>query len=288
MICRRLAEAELKEWLELSNDGVELPKETLDGIYKLAKLDETIIYVASINDQFIGGTWLWRDASRLSMVLAKAWIKSEYSTVASNQLLKSSLPWFKSLAIREVDALVYTTQPDHRFSFHLNPILNHWTYDPLTAIGFEEIKSYYQVVLRRAKGRDSSFQFVIQNQSNIEWFGSVLRKYSNDIGLELSHASLILEYGARNNTLFSYTMNGDTILTTTLAKVDEYTTVGPLVYDPQILSSQQAIDAILTTELDTPFFLFSLLNNEQLEYLKSLNLDQYPFESEMRLLTRLY
>ena len=288
MICRRLAEAELEEWLELSNDDVEFSKETIDRIHKLAGLDETIIYVASINDQFIGGTWLWRDTSRLSMVLANAWIKSEYSAVASNQLLKSSLPWFKSYAIREVDALVYTTQPDYHYSFHLNPILNHWTYDPLSAIGFEEIKSYYQVAVRRAKGRDTSFQFVIQNQSNTEWFGSLLRKYSNDLGLELSHASLILEYGARNGALFSYTMNGDTILTTTLARVNEYTIVGPLVYDPHILSPQQAIDTILNTESDAQSFLFSLLSNEQLEYLKSHNLYQFLFESEMRLLTRLY
>ena len=137
MFNRRLGKSELDIWLELLETQTEVGYADRSMASRFLEHQDTISFVSSVEDEIIGGTVIHRDRTRLGMILAGAFVKEEYRDTGAYSVIKSSLPFFKTVAIRDIEALVPESDSVDRIGFPGSLELDYWTKDVLGRIGFE-------------------------------------------------------------------------------------------------------------------------------------------------------
>ena len=102
------------------------------------RLEDSIAFLSSLGDEVIGGTIVYRDRTRLGMVLASIAIKERFRDLGAYTIIKSSLPFFRTVAIRDVDAIISGKQNDDRLKFPFSFELPSWTKQILEENSFVE------------------------------------------------------------------------------------------------------------------------------------------------------
>ncbi len=289
MICRRLGHTELKEWIELAYSGTIIEADLMDDARNLANLETSIIYIASIEDKIVGGTWLWRDKPRLSLTLADVWMQPEVRPKALTQLVKSSLPWFKSLAIRQVDTLVFNQNPRFSLPFHHNPVLNNWMKEILLKNGFTEGKQYYQETYGLERRIGKSTPLIYQRGSDVSWVRKTLWEKRKELDYDLSPPSMILEYGNTLNHLHTFSINETPVFATTIQHYKDTAVIGPIVSDSVTIDDSFVIETLLSQiPINSSKICFSFLSENQCNLVHSTYISEKQSESEMIVLSRMY
>jgi len=134
----RLEKGQVDSWLNLLEETSELDYRTHALAKSFLHLPESISFASSLEGKIIGGTSIYRDRSRLAMVLASIAIRQEFRESAAYQIIKSSLPFFKTVAIRDVDALVALEAGRGALGFPLSLELDSWTAEIIKRMGFTE------------------------------------------------------------------------------------------------------------------------------------------------------
>ncbi|MHA1925246.1 MAG: hypothetical protein ACW974_04980 [Candidatus Thorarchaeota archaeon] len=140
---RRMSRAELDIWLELSGNVSPPDRELAE---RFTQLEDSMFFLSSIGDEIVGGTAIFRDKTRLAVALIAAHHRSDLNEATQLQLLKSSLPFFRSVTIHHVDAAVSTSGAEVELPFPAGFVLNKRFKPMLQSLGFaeeESIVSYF-------------------------------------------------------------------------------------------------------------------------------------------------
>ncbi len=147
---RRLGREEIGKWLDMAGAVTRVdPQLQCDRrlVEQLNSLPDALFYLASsAGGESIGGAALWRDHHGKGVGLVALPLLPEYREHALTQVMKTSLPWFRTATIRHVDVLVDTRhQPGaDPLPFPLALELPVWTLGPLTDIGFVRVGTVFR------------------------------------------------------------------------------------------------------------------------------------------------
>jgi hypothetical protein len=182
------------------------------------------------------------------MVLSAAAIPTEHRMQYAYSLIKSSLPFFRTVAIRDVDALVAEEDTKSlRFPFTIE--LASWTQEFLEKAGFSQSGEMLQVDLDlsidsiglRSPDWDKSPRF--NEAKELVW------EAGRKTGLASSLTWTALEFGYESGTLYTYSVGKDVALLISAHKLQSGLLINPIVYSNEI-SHNQAAEAILALAVE--------------------------------------
>ena len=144
----RLFPPDISQWhdmcREIGIEGLERLRECTDSF---GQLEDALMYVATLGDKSVGGTALYRDRTRLGLALATVLIDEEHRDTLLSSMIRSSLPFFRTAAIRQVYALVASdagddeqSPSDARPPFPFSFVLPSWYDDVLARLRFHEVE----------------------------------------------------------------------------------------------------------------------------------------------------
>jgi hypothetical protein len=142
---RRLRHSEAEIWTSIPCSEINPEDAPLAGkcFSSFLELENSLAYVASVDSQLVGGTALYRDRKRLSIGLVAVRMPERFRADTLQHLIKSSLPFFRTAAIREVDALVTGEDDRKSLAFPIGYELAGWTVNVLKELGFQETGKMY-------------------------------------------------------------------------------------------------------------------------------------------------
>ncbi|MFO7835820.1 MAG: hypothetical protein R6V83_04125 [Candidatus Thorarchaeota archaeon] len=136
VLCRRLGQAEVADWLSLPHDNPKVAGDDARLTWFL-RLPKSISYVSSIADQRVGGTIVYHNNLLHDLALVSVRLDREFRGHLLFQLIKSSLPWFRSQSIESVTALVNPEASEHILPFPLRSGIPSWVNNSLKQLGFK-------------------------------------------------------------------------------------------------------------------------------------------------------
>ncbi|MGY5854500.1 MAG: hypothetical protein RTU92_13110, partial [Candidatus Thorarchaeota archaeon] len=191
---------------------------------------------------------VWRDRRRLGMTLASIRMEPEYRDIALHQLIKSSIPWFRSLSIREVDALVYDTITEVPIHFPLANNLPSWVIPKLLDIEFKWVEMFSHYCIETNSNSVNKSKLSWDKKINLEEASETLWRTRKQSGLDLSHAWLVLHFAAKRGSLQILTNADDQIgVIFTHEMVGETCLIGLIMIDEESVDFNQAISLIINS-----------------------------------------
>lgn len=131
---RRLTSNELSLWMNLHQD--DMPIDDPVSAQSYMDLEETMFFIAYLGDDVAGASTIFRDTARMSILLSAVRIPERNRSRLTKHIIKTSLPFFKSVSIREADALVNPSLNKDSIPFALYADLGSWTEEALVENGF--------------------------------------------------------------------------------------------------------------------------------------------------------
>ncbi len=105
----RLFPREFSKWFEMcSRAGLDTSDEIRECVESFGELADAMLYLITLDGEAVGGTAVYRDRRRLGLALVSAVMGEEHRERLLRSMIKSSLPFFRTSSIRNVDALVAT------------------------------------------------------------------------------------------------------------------------------------------------------------------------------------
>ncbi|MHA1136230.1 MAG: hypothetical protein ACTSSE_07070 [Candidatus Thorarchaeota archaeon] len=274
MFNRRLSKSELDIWIDLLRNKTDFGYMTRELATSFLSHQDTMCFVSSVQKKIVGGTVIFRDRIRLGMVLASVAVNNEFREQVAYSVIKSSLPFFKTVAIRDVDALIPDDPSERRFGFPISLELDPWTKDVLRRIGFEEKNTLYAYTLTIKEGKET-------NQSKSKWDSKLdLDKTKKLIwdsnkatGLVNSHIWTALEFARNQRTLrtlsvedslklvFSFSVSGTKLIINFLVSDEDFIELG--------VASRLIVQTIRESKVDS--VRFPLVGKGQTELIRAIS-----------------
>ncbi|NHJ12858.1 MAG: hypothetical protein EAX95_04240 [Candidatus Thorarchaeota archaeon] len=256
---RRLLKSELETWLQV---GGTPTAEEAQYAKSFLQLPDSMFFIATINGIPVGGTAIYRDRTRLAMALVAARLEEEFRENMPFQLFKASLPFFKTLSIRGVDALVAESDTIGDMSFSLAPILRNWALPALRKMGFQEIAKSYRVCIEGVPPSNIQSQVTIDRTPNYDSARELLWNQRENIGLSCSHQWLALDMAKERNTIKTFSLRGETCLVVAVEKFGSGYQIPFFAANSEILACTMAAEAILH-HISADRLIFSLVGTGQ-------------------------
>ncbi len=213
IINRRLRSSEADDWLSLPSGRFE-PLETdpeKQCFRAFLEIDDSLAYIASTDDEIFGGTALHRDHRRLAIGLVSLRSREQAPSPVTRHLVKSSLPFFRSASIREVDALVGPAGDSDFLPFPLGFELPPWTLEALTRLGFEEkgrVYAYRIDHLEYESGSEAAG--VWDGEASIEGARGLIWRNRKVSGLSIVQSDLAIAISHKMGTLHTVSKDKET------------------------------------------------------------------------------
>ncbi|TFG32921.1 hypothetical protein EU528_01835 [Candidatus Thorarchaeota archaeon] len=246
MFNRRLGKNELNIAFELVENQTEFGCIDREQATRFLNLENTISFVSSIMDKIIGGTIIYRDRTRLGMVLASVVVAKEFREKGAYSIIKSSLPFFRSVAIRDVDALVPDDKSKKLLGFPGTLELDWWTKDILERIGFAEqdnLSSYIIQIDTRKKENYADSRW--DSQPNIQAAKNLIWNCSKKIGMTNSLIWTHFDSAASQGRLRTVTQNDSMRLVTSIYHADGTAIIDLLVSDEDFETAARQISSLV-------------------------------------------
>ncbi len=234
MFNRRLREQEIDDWLNLVEDFTDSGLTDRNLAHSYLQLPEAIAFVSSINEEIIGGTAIYRDRARLGMVLSAVAIKKEYRETSAYHIIKTSLPFMKTVAIRDVDAIVADDSLSRGLGFPASFCLDHWIGRILEKVGFVSISKVLNFTLER----DGSTKRISNTkkwdtQPNLQGAKQLVWSMSKEEGLTTSTIWNALDFAMSCGVLKTYTVSGSTQIAVSIDYTGQACLLGLLMINPE-------------------------------------------------------
>lgn len=242
----RLTKDEVDTWLNLLHNTSESSYMDRDLAKDFLMLQDSITFVSSVDSKIIGGTSIYKDKTRLSMVLTSVAVNKEFRETATYQIVKSSMPFFKTVAIRDVDALVSLDESKNTLGFPLSLELDPWVSDIIKRIGFEEVGVLEHcsfTVDKEVKGRSIDWS----QEVSVEGVRELIWDQSKPMGLTNSLVWLARDFAASRNCLVTANVDGETAAVAGFLKLSDSLCVSPFVTDPVKLSWDLVAESLVAT-----------------------------------------
>ncbi|MFW9981809.1 MAG: hypothetical protein ACFFE3_07830 [Candidatus Thorarchaeota archaeon] len=242
----RLNKNELDIWLDLFKETSDTGFRDRYIARQFLALPESISFVSSIENQIIGGTSIYKDRTRLSMVLVSVAVKDSFRESTAHQIIKSSLPFFKTVAIRDVDVLVAQNESgsSDKIGFPLSLEVDQWVRGAIKNIGFDEVAKIGQYSFECLEKKSSFIGW--DEQPNIEGAKELIWDQGKPLGLTNSLVWVARDFAANRGNLVTSTIDGKAIVVAGLWKIENTLVVSPLVTDPEVLGWSEAAKGIIS------------------------------------------
>jgi hypothetical protein len=241
----RLNKNEVDTWLNLLNRTSESSYKDWDLAKAFLMLEESITFVSSLENKIIGGTSIFKDKTRLAMVLASIAVNKEFRESAAYQIIKSSMPFFKTVAIRDVDAIVSLDGSKNTLGFPLSLELDPWVIDTIKRTGFEEVGILEHWSFEIAEEtKERPFQW--SEEVNVEEIRELIWDQSKPMGLTNSLVWVAREFATSRNCLVTAIIEGKTAAVAGFWKLADIFCVSPLITDPEKLSWNIVAESLVT------------------------------------------
>ncbi len=234
MFNRRLAKNELDIWLEWREHQTDFGLVNRDLARDYLSLEETMSFVTSIGENVIGGTVIYRDRTRLGMLLASVSVKEAYRDTGAYSIVKSSLPFFRSVAIRDVDALVPNEKTERKLGFPCSLELDWWTRSILERIGFEEQENIYSYTLSIPEAKSGvDLKREWDSKYDPDTCKKLIWELSKSAGLTNSHIWTAFDLAKTQGTLRTITREDSMKALTGVQPISDTAILSPLLIDDQ-------------------------------------------------------
>jgi len=267
----RLNKDEVDTWLDLLNNASESSYKDRNLAKDFFMLQESITFVSSIEDQIIGGTSIYKDKTRLAMVLTSVAVNKEFRESAVYQIIKSSLPFFKTVAIRDVDAIVSLDGSKNTVEFPLNLELESWVVDVIKRIGFEEVGILKHCSFEIDKEtKETPLDW--SKEVNFEEIRELIWDQSKPMGLTNSLIWLARDFAESRNCLVTAIVEGKIAAVAGFWKLSDAFCISPLVTDPIKLSWDLIAESLVAeaAKRDTTRIEMPLIGEGQTNLIKEL------------------
>ncbi|MFW9963107.1 MAG: hypothetical protein ACFFCX_06075 [Candidatus Sifarchaeia archaeon] len=267
----RLAKNEVDTWLDLLSESN--PSSHLNRVLAKAflQLPESITFVTSIENKIIGGTSIYRDRTRLAMVIASVAVFKEFRESTTYQIVKSSLPFFKTVAIRDVDVLVSLETGKNNLGFPLSLELDSWVTDIIKRIGFSEsgtLEHYSFGITKKIKEKPVQWM----KEDNKEQVRELIWDQSKSMGLVNSFVWLARDFAANRSCLMTVNDEEKVVAVAGFWSLSSALCVTPIMIDPDSISWSQIADSLIAeaSERNMNQIELPLIGNGQLELIQEL------------------
>jgi hypothetical protein len=231
----RLNKDEVDTWLDLLKRTSERGYRNRDLAKSFLQLDESITFVSSLEEKVIGGTSIYKDKTRLAMVLASVAVDKEFRETATYQIIKSSMPFFKTVAIRDVDALVPQDEELNHLGFPLSLELDPWLGDVINRIGFEEVATLEHCTFEiHTQAKESPI--IWSDEYNPDHVRELIWDQSKPMGMTNSLVWLARDFARSSNKLVTFSINDELNAVAGHWKLSTTLCVSPLITNPKRVS----------------------------------------------------
>jgi len=240
----RLNKNEVDSWLNLLKESSQSSYPDRDLANSFLLLQESITFVSSLENKIIGGTSIYKDKTRLAMVLASIAVNQEFRETAAFQIIKSALPFFKTVAIRDVDALVSLDGSENTLGFPLSLELDPWVVEVIRRVGFEEVAVLKHCAFHIDKvDRDS--QILWTKDVNGDEIRELIWDQSKPLGLTNSLVWLARDFAADQDCLMTASIEGETVAIGGFWKLSDTLCVSPFISDPVKMNWNLAAESLV-------------------------------------------
>jgi len=269
----RLRKSDLKRWISLIESQTNFGCADSELATNFLKLPEAISFVSSVEDNIIGGTSIYRDRIRLGMVLASVAVKEEFRNTVAYNVIKSSLPFFKTVAIRDVDALIPDETSENQLGFPVSLELDSWTKDVLARIGFEEKDKLYNYVISiQGQKPESHTENMWDSQPDLENAKKLIWDCSKNIGMTNSFVWTGFDFAANQGTLRTVTIEDSMKLVTSIFHFGKHAYIGLIISDDEFADDGIAsrLIAKMVREFDVENLTLPLIGKGQSNLVKAV------------------
>ncbi len=246
MFNRRLRRDETDTWLDLVDQTTEHGCADRKLALSYLGLPDTIAFVSSINDEMIGGTAIYQDRNRLGMVLSSVAVLRKLRRTSAFQIIKTSLPFLRTAAIRNVDALVADRPQRTGIGFPASLALDSWTMRTLASMDFESIGTMWSYVLECGESSmvDSN-ETKWDREPNVEGTKQLIWAQREATGQSNSLVWNAFDFACSRKTLKTYSVDGVARIASSIERLNDITVVGLIVVDPDC-SESSAVNYVVS------------------------------------------
>ncbi len=244
----RMAKSELDIWLSIQDtakhDSMEYAKSLMD-------LPDGAFFLASITNQVVGGAAIYRDRTRLAVALLAVRMLQEFREKAQLQLLRSSIPFFRTVVIHEVDVLVSPEREENPLPLPFNSEVSSWLTPALGSLEFQHVTTALSCTIDTPTDTSPMYGKVSWDaRPDMEGARDLYWRQIESSRLDCSQVTLALEWEASRGSLRTLTMGGLTILTMGFELVKDRIIVWPLIADLEHVTSQEIAHEITSQASD--------------------------------------
>ncbi len=241
---KRIGRSDIDSWLdipEILNDGqITTDRQSFKHLLDLS--DDILLYMTVLDQEPVGGTALFRDRNRLGLALISVRMAQEHVQNLLASTIKASLPFFRTAAIRDVDAVV-SNETDRLLPFPGNTYLSRELYGVLREIGFEDIGTLFSVKFENSIGPDWEKQ-EIERSGFTEDVRSFLWKQMDKTMIDCSHTWLSVLQLASTGSLFVY-RSGDVAAVLGFVEHGKRLVIPVIGYDSDVVEPSTLASAIV-------------------------------------------
>jgi hypothetical protein len=246
---RRMSRTELDTWLELTGDVSPLDNEFAE---RFSNLEGSMFFLSSMEDEIVGGTAIFRDRTRLAVALVAVNHKSILKESAQLQLLKSSLPFFRSVTIHHVDAIIDISEKKPDLPFPAGFALKKRMQPMLESLGFtlEERIFRYDIEVNRYQSKESGM-VTWKKTNNHEAVRELFWRQNKTSGVDSSLVILGWEMASARDLL--YTLEDEKGITAAVGLdiINDTALLWPIIADFRLIDINTLAQAILERILRT-------------------------------------
>ena len=273
MFNRRLSKKELDIWLDLLESNTDFGYMNRELATSFLTHEDAMSFVSSVKEEIIGGATIYRDRTRLGIVLASVVVKEEFREMGAYSIIKSSLPFFKTVAIRDVEALIPDDSSEGRMGFPGSLELDPWTKDVLERIGFEEKDTLYSYTMTiEEKKRTEQIDTLWDAQPDLGKAKNLIWDSSKDTGLTNSLIWTALDFAANQGTLRTVTSEESMKLVSSLSVSGTKAIISLAVSGSDLIEEEVASKLIaqIVRESQKDSILFPLVGKGQTDLIETV------------------
>lgn len=240
----RLNKNESNIWLDLLEETSGSKLKDRELAKRFLDLPESISFVSSVDKIIIGGTTIYRDRTRLSMVLVSVAVKETFRGSATYQIVKASLPFFRTVAIRDVDVLISSDGSGDMIGFPLSLEVDSWSKSVIERAGFEKVANIGQYSFDIKKREVTDFNW--DQEPNVDGAKELIWDQSKPLGLTNSLVWVARDFAEARRNLVTHTTDGNVHAVAGLWSTGDSLTITPLVTDPEAKDWNQVAEALVS------------------------------------------
>jgi hypothetical protein len=200
-------------------------------------LPDGMYFLASVGGELVGGTAVYRDRTRYAVALVDAVLHPDYRESAQTQLLKSSLPFFRTVVIREVDVLIRSEDNARSLPFPMASEIASWYAGTLKALGFREVTKALRCSIRVREDSHIASALPCDKMPNLKGAQNLYWKQNEFSRLDCSQVVLALDVAETRGSLRTWTTNETTSLALGIDHFRDRAAVWPLLADIDTISA---------------------------------------------------